>query len=273
MPPSAAMGGGRHAEGGTTGGMRTGGTTMGTMASLDESEESGDEADDKEMEPVRPAPRGGPPQRPRPVSNSLEDPEQWPEPEDENHAVHVAPPKDTAQPSLPAMLYGEPSSSVQMLSASQLVADLQRLLHSQEIEPKRLLTLPKGVGADEVQCDVMRSRVSPLFYRCFLRLGGLSSRRICIFEAQRRADSAVFWWCRSSLPWPPGAGPTRLRAALRTRDEAQGRAGPDGRLGWEAAVWPESPTLRRASPRRCARARVSSRVRTMRLRSSTTHGS
>lgn len=195
---------------------------MGTMASLDESEESGDEADDKEMEPVRPAPRGGPPQRPRPVSNSLEDPEQWPEPEDENHAVHVAPPKDTAQPSLPAMLYGEPSSSVQMLSASQLVADLQRLLHSQEIEPKRLLTLPKGVGADEVQCDVMRSSVSPMVYRCFLRLGGLSSRRICIFEAQRRADSAVFGGAAAHCPGllglaRPGSG---LRYALGTRRRA-----------------------------------------------------
>lgn len=234
MPPSAAMGGGRHAEGGTTGGMRTGGTTMGTMASLDESEESGDEADDKEMEPVRPAPRGGPPQRPRPVSNSLEDPEQWPEPEDENHAVHVAPPKDTAQPSLPAMLYGEPSSSVQMLSASQLVADLQRLLHSQEIEPKRLLTLPKGVGADEVQCDVMRSSVSPMVYRCFLRLGGLSSRRICIFEAQRRADSAVFGGAAAHCPGllglaRPGSG---LRYALGTRRRAA--QGPMG--GWDGRL-------------------------------------
>ena len=169
--------------GGTMGG------PMRPMASLDESEESGDEADDKEMEPVRPAPR--PPRLPRPLSNSLEDPEQWPEPDDENHAVHVAPPKDTAQPSLPSMLYGEPSSSVQMLSASQLVADLQRLLHSHETDPKRLLTLPKGVGADEVQCDVMRSSISPMVYRCFLRLGGLSARRICIFEAPRHVESAT----------------------------------------------------------------------------------
>jgi len=184
---SATVGEGLHAEGGTMGG--TMGGPMRPMASLDESEESGDEADDKEMEPVRPAPR--PPRLPRPLSNSLEDPEQWPEPDDENHAVHVAPPKDTAQPSLPSMLYGEPSSSVQMLSASQLVADLQRLLHSHETDPKRLLTLPKGVGADEVQCDVMRSSISPMVYRCFLRLGGLSARRICIFEAPRHVESAT----------------------------------------------------------------------------------
>jgi len=148
-------------------------TIAGTMASLEESEESGDEANDTEMERVRPAPR--------PLFDSLEDPQQWPEP-DENHA---APPKDTAQPSVPSMLYGEPASSVEQLSASQLVADLQRLLHSQETEPKRLLTLPKGVGSDEVQCDVMRSSISPMVYRCFLRLGGVSSRRICIFEAVR----------------------------------------------------------------------------------------
>ena len=107
---------------------------------------------------MRPAPRPARlAQLARPLSNSLEDPEQWPAPEDENDAVHVAPPKDTAQPSLPSQPYGEPSSSVQMLSAAQLVAELQRLLHSHETEPKRLLTLPKGVGAEEVQCDVMRS--------------------------------------------------------------------------------------------------------------------
>ena len=31
------------------------------------------------------------------------------------------------------------------------------------------------MGAEEVQCDVMRSSISPMIYRCFLRLGGLSS--------------------------------------------------------------------------------------------------
>ena len=87
---------------------------------------------------MRPAPRPARlAQLARPLSNSLEDPEQWRAPEDENDAVHVAPPKDTAQPSLPSQPYGEPSSSVQMLSAAQLVAELQRLLHSHETEPKR----------------------------------------------------------------------------------------------------------------------------------------
>ena len=121
------------------------------MASLEESEESGDEADDKETEPVRPAPR------PRPRSNSVEEPELWPDPEDPEQwadpealaLVHTTPPKDkdkdkdTEPPSLPAALCGEPGASYEQLSGLQLVAELQRLLHSDETQPKRLLTLPK----------------------------------------------------------------------------------------------------------------------------------
>ena len=46
-----------------------------------------------------------------------------------------------------------------------------------------MLTPPQGVGTDAVQCDVVRSSISPMVYRCYLRLGGRSARRICIFEA------------------------------------------------------------------------------------------
>ena len=131
-----------------------------TMASLEESEESGDEADDKETEPVRPAPR------PRPRSNSVEEPELWPDPEDPEQwadpealaLVHTTPPKDkdkdkdTEPPSLPAALCGEPGASYEQLSGLQLVAELQRLLHSDETQPKRLLTLPK------VRCAALHAR-------------------------------------------------------------------------------------------------------------------
>ena len=47
--------------------------------------------------------------------------------------VHVAPPKDNAEPSLPRSPTAS-SSSVQMLSAAKLVAELQRLLHSHETD-------------------------------------------------------------------------------------------------------------------------------------------
>eukprot|EP00908_Phaeocystis_cordata_P011801 Transcript_22756.p1 GENE.Transcript_22756~~Transcript_22756.p1 ORF type:complete len:455 (+),score=191.70 Transcript_22756:403-1767(+) len=93
--------------------------------------------------------------------------------------------RDTAAPSYPSLPHGEPATSAEQLSARQLVAELQQLLKSDETEPKRLLTLPKGIGTEEVQCDVMRTSVSPMVYRCFLRLGGVQARRICILEATR----------------------------------------------------------------------------------------
>ena len=95
----------------------------------------------------------------------------------------AATPKDTSV-SYPTLPGGEPSTSPEQLDLLNLVAELQLLLNSHETEPKRLLTLPKGIGG-EVQCDVLRTSISPMSYRCYLRLGGSAARRICIFEAVR----------------------------------------------------------------------------------------
>jgi hypothetical protein len=98
---------------------------------------------------------------------------------------------------------------------------------------------------------------------------------------------APCWWYHCSPAWVPGAGPSRLRAALRTRDEAQGRAArprpngrlqpngrrlqPNRRLRCGRETWPKSPILRPPSmppslrwarptrmgaPRSCGRART-----------------
>ena len=91
----------------------------------------------------------------------------------------VRPPRATAR----ARAADPSESNGDALDTDELLRELQRMLNSREADVKALLMRPHGLSR-EVQCDIERVGSSSN-YRCYIRLGGQSARRVCIFEASR----------------------------------------------------------------------------------------
>ena len=87
-------------------------------------------------------------------------------------------------PPTPRHPLGDATALPTSITRSTLLDELQTLLNSRETDMKQLLVRPSGLK-HEVQCDVVRTHSRCNSYRCYLRLGGTSDRRLCIFEATR----------------------------------------------------------------------------------------
>ena len=96
---------------------------------------------------------------------------------------------DGGPPPTPAHALGDAAVLPTKMLRPTLLAQLQALLHTRETDMKRLLVLPHGLP-HEVQLDVLRVGKSNN-YRCYLRLGSRSDRRICIFEASRTRKGSL----------------------------------------------------------------------------------